>query len=86
MVDQQDGNVMPVRKLFEKSDVLHNKDAWIIALSGILGAVLGGMFGGLHGAVIGLLLGAAIGLIGCTLLDKTSKPEKYKRLAIVALT
>ena len=22
MVDQQDGNVMPVRKLFEKSDVL----------------------------------------------------------------
>lgn len=71
---------------WDRGNILHNKDAWIIALSGILGAVLGGMFGGLHGAVIGLLLGAAIGLIGCTLLDKTSNPEKYKRLAIVALT
>ena len=71
---------------WDRGNIMHNKDAWIIALSGILGAVLGGMFGGLHGAVIGLLLGAAIGLIGCTLLDKTSNPEKYKRLAIVALT
>lgn len=71
---------------WDRGNILHNKDAWIIALSAILGAVLGGMFGGLHGAVIGLLLGAAIGLIGCTLLDKTSNPEKYKRLAIVALT
>ena len=60
---------------WDRGNIMHNKDAWIIALSGILGAVLGGMFGGLHGAVIGLLLGAAIGLIGCTLLDKTSNPE-----------
>lgn len=71
---------------WDRGNILRNKDAWIIALSGILGAVLGGMFGGLTGSVIGLLLGAAIGLIGCTLLDKTSNPEKYKRLAIVALT
>lgn len=70
---------------WDRGNILRNKDAWIIALSAILGAVLGGMFGGLSGSVIGLILGAAIGLVGCTLLDKTTNPEKYKRIAIVAL-
>lgn len=70
---------------WEKGNLAKNQDAWIIGLSAFLGAVLGGMFGGLKGAVLGLLLGAAIGIIGCTILDKTDNPSKYKKIATVAL-
>lgn len=70
---------------WDSGKILQNQDAWIIALSGILGAVIGGMFGGVKGAVIGLILGMAIGLITCTFLDKTDNPKKYKALFTVVL-
>ena len=70
---------------WDKGEILQNKDAWIVFLSGILGAIIGSMFGGLAGGVIGLLLGLSIGLISCSFLDKTSNPELYKSLFIVAL-
>lgn len=70
---------------WDSGTIFKSKDAWIIALSAILGAVLGAMFGGLKGAVIGLLLGAALGLTGVTFLDKLENPEKAKSIAMVAL-
>lgn len=71
---------------WDRGNILKNKDAWIVALSAILGAVLGSMFGGLTGGVIGLLLGAAIGLITATWTDKLENPERAKNLAIIALS
>ena len=71
---------------WDRGNILKNKDAWIVALSAILGAVLGTMFGGLTGGVIGLLLGAAIGLVGATWTDKLENPQKAKNLAIIALS
>lgn len=70
---------------WDNGTILKSKDAWIVALSAILGAVLGAMFGGLKGAVIGLLLGAAIGIIALTFLDKLENPERAKKLVMVAL-
>ena len=70
---------------WDKGKILQNKDAWIIALTAILGAVIGGMFGGLSGAIIGLLLGISIGLISCTFLDKTKNPDAAKEVFIVVL-
>lgn len=71
---------------WEEGNILKNKDAWIIALSGILGAVIGSAFGGLTGGVIGLLLGVAIGIIGVTWTDKLENPSKAKNLAIAVLS
>lgn len=71
---------------WDKKTIGKNKDAWIVALTAILGAVLGSMFGGLTGTVIGLLLGASIGLISCTFLDKTKNPELAKDILIVVLS
>jgi hypothetical protein len=71
---------------WDKGKIAQNRDAWIVALTAILGAVIGGMFGGLSGGIIGLLLGASIGLISCTFLDKTSNPDKYKEIFIVVLS
>nr|DAU71593.1 MAG TPA: chromosome segregation protein [Caudoviricetes sp.] len=78
--------IRDIRFSWDNGTILQNQDAWIIFLSGLLGAVIGGMFGGVSGSVIGLLLGLSVGLITCTFLDKTDNPEKYKRIFIVALT
>ena len=71
---------------WDEGNILKNKDAWVIALSGILGAVIGSAFGGLTGGVIGLLLGVAIGIIGVTWMDKLENPSKVKNLAIAVLS
>lgn len=71
---------------WERGNILKNKDAWLIALSGILGAVIGTAFGGITGGVIGLLLGLAVGLVGVTWMDKLEDPGKAKNLAIIALS
>lgn len=63
-----------------------NEDAWIIGLSGMLGAVIGGAFGGITGAVIGLLLGVAIGVISASFLDKMENSDKAKKFFIEALS
>lgn len=81
--------VIKIRELkfeWDKGNILKNKDAWIIALSGILGAVIGSAFGGLTGGVIGLLLGVAIGIIGATWTDKLKNPSNVKNLAIAVLS
>lgn len=71
---------------WDDGTISKSKDAWITALSGILGAVIGSMFGGLSGGVIGLILGLLIGLASCSFLDKTNAPEKYKGLFITVLS
>lgn len=70
---------------FDKKSLKKNKDAWIVALTAILGAVIGSMFGGLWGTVIGLTLGALIGLGACTFLDKLKNPDAAKETLIIAL-
>lgn len=70
---------------WDKGDFFKSQDGWIIALTGILGAVLGTMFGGLSGTIIGLLLGLSVGLISCTFLDKVDDPEVVKDSVIIAL-
>ena len=70
---------------FDKKSLKKNKDAWIVALTAILGAVIGSMFGGLWGTVIGITLGALIGLGACTFLDKLKNPDAAKETLIVAL-
>lgn len=70
---------------WSEGDLAKNQDAWIVALSAILGAVIGAMFGGITGGVIGLLLGASIGLISATFLDKTKNPSMYKGIFMVVL-
>lgn len=75
-----------IRFSWKAGNLSKNRDAWIIALSAILGAVIGSMFGGIVGAVIGLLLGASIGIVSCVFLDKTKNADRYKQLFIVALS
>lgn len=70
---------------WDNGTIAQNKDAWIVALTSILGLVIGSMFGGIWGGAIGLLLGAAIGLISCTFLDKLSNPSAFKEGFIVVL-
>lgn len=71
---------------WSEGKLAENQDAWIVALSAILGAVIGAMFGGLSGGVIGLLLGASIGIITATFLDKTENPSMYKDIFMVVLS
>lgn len=77
--------IQDLRFSWDSGTIYKNSDAWIVFLSGLLGAVIGSMFGGLSGGVIGLLLGVAIGLISCTFLDKTDNPTKNKRLFTLVL-
>lgn len=70
---------------WDKGEILKSKDAWITALSGILGALLGGMFGGLKGSAIGLLVGLSLGVTACTFLDDLSNSSHYQNLAIIFL-
>ena len=47
--------VIKIRELkfeWDKGNILKSKDAWVVMLSGILGAVIGAAFGGLTGGVI----------------------------------
>lgn len=71
---------------WDEGEILKNKDAWIVALTAMLGAVIGSMFGGLWGSIIGLLLGASVGLISCTFLDKTENPKEAKSIFLVVLS
>ena len=81
--------VIKIRELkfeWDKGNILKSKDAWLVMLSGILGAVIGAAFGGLTGGVIGLLLGVAIGIIGVTWMDKLKNPGQAKNIAILVLS
>lgn len=81
--------VIKIRELkfeWDKGNILKSKDAWVVMLSGILGAVIGAAFGGLTGAVIGLLLGVAIGIISVTWMDKLKNPGHAKNIAILVLS
>lgn len=78
--------VIKIRELkfeWDKGNILKSKDAWVVMLSGILGAVIGAAFGGLTGGVIGLLLGVAIGIISVTWMDKLKNPGQAKNIAIL---
>ncbi|MBQ6852372.1 MAG: hypothetical protein IJO04_05020 [Oscillospiraceae bacterium] len=70
---------------WNEGTILQSQDAWIIVLTGILGAVIGGMFGGLSGAIIGLLLGLSIGLISCTFLDDLENAAEAKSIFLAVL-
>lgn len=77
--------VIKIRELkfeWDKGNILKSKDAWLVMLSGILGAA----FGGLTGGVIGLLLGVAIGIISVTWMDKLKNPGQAKNIAILVLS
>lgn len=77
--------VIKIRELkfeWDKGNILKSKDAWVVMLSGILGAVIGAAFGG----VIGLLLGVAIGIISVTWMDKLKNPGQAKNIAILVLS
>ena len=81
--------VIKIRELkfeWDKGNILKSKDAWVVMLSGILGAVIGAAFGGLTGGVIGLLLGVAIGIISATWMDKLKNPGQAKNIAILVLS
>ena len=81
--------VIKIRELkfeWDKGNILKSKDAWVVMLSGILGAVIGAAFGGLTGGVIGLLLGVAIGIISVTWMDKLKNPGQAKNIAILVLS
>lgn len=81
--------VIKIRELkfeWDKGNILKSKDAWLVMLSGILGAVIGAAFGGLTGGVIGLLLGVAIGIISVTWMDKLKNPGQAKNIAILVLS
>ena len=81
--------VIKIRELkfeWDKGNILKSKDAWLVMLSGILGAVIGAAFGGLTGGVIGLLLGVAIGIISATWMDKLKNPGQAKNIAILVLS
>lgn len=81
-----EAKISQLRFSWDKGEIFKNQDAWIIFLTGLLGAVIGSMFGGLVGGIIGLLLGLSIGLISCTFLDKLENPEKAKKALRVALS
>ena len=72
---------------WENGKLLQNKDAWIVFLSGLLGAILGTMFFGLlPGGVIGLLLGLSVGIAGCLFTDELKQSDTAKELFILVLT
>lgn len=62
------------------------KELFLVAITGILGAVIGTAFGGFTGGVIGLLIGVSVGLIAITFLDKLSDPTKAQEIFAVVLT
>lgn len=70
---------------WNNGELLQNEDAWIIGLSGMLGAVIGGAFGGIAGSVIGLLLGVAISLVAISFLDAMENADKAKETFIEVL-
>ena len=72
---------------WENGKLTQNKDAWIVFLSGLLGAILGTMFFGLlPGGVIGLLLGLSVGIAGCLFTDELKQSDTAKELFILVLT
>lgn len=75
-----------IRFSYDEGELLKNEDAWITALTAILGLVVGGMFGGLSGSIIGLLLGVAVGLISCTFLDDLDNAGQAKEIFTKVLT
>lgn len=70
--------IKEIRFDWDQGEILKSKDAWIVALSGILGEVIGGAFFGLPGGVIGLLMGASIGLYILSFFDKQDSPGTLK--------
>lgn len=85
LVFDLEAKIRELRFSWDSGTIMNSKDAWIVALTGILGAVLGGVFGGVNGSIIGLLLGLSVGLISCTFLDKLENPDLAKDLFIVAI-
>lgn len=85
LVFDLEAKIRDLRFSWDEGTLASNQDAWIIALSGVLGAVLGTMFIGINGTFIGLLLGLSIGLISCTFSDKLKNPKVAKDLFIIAL-
>lgn len=81
-----EAKIQELKFSYDNGTLAKNKDSWIIALTGLLGAVLGGMFGGLRGTVLGALLGLSVGLISCTFLDKIDNPDAVKDGVIVAIS
>ena len=77
--------IKDLRYSWDKGEILKNKDAWIVVLSSILGAVIGGAFFGLSGGAIGLALGALISLTGLSFLEKGANPEQAKETLLIAL-
>lgn len=77
--------IKDLRYSWDKGEILKSKDAWIVVLSAILGAVIGGTFFGLPGGAIGLALGALISLTGLSFLEKVEDPEQSKETLLIAL-
>lgn len=75
-----------LRISWNEGSLAQNKDAWIIALSGLLGALIGAAFGGITGAAIGLLLGLAIGLYLSRFSDDAKNPDQTKNNFISILS
>ena len=72
---------------WENSKLTQNKDAWLVFLSGLLGAVIGTTFFGLlPGGVIGLLLGLSVGIAECLFTDELTQSETAKEIFILVLT
>lgn len=78
--------IQEIKFSWDKGEILKNKDAWIVALTGILGAVIGGIFGGFTGSIISLIVGLLLGITACDFKDKLQNPDKANDLFIVALT
>ena len=78
--------ISDLRFAWEEGTIADSKDAWIVALTAILGAVIGASFGGLRGTLIGLLLGLSIGLISTTFMDKMENPDAAKELFFIVLS
>ena len=57
--------VIKIRELkfeWDKGNILKSKDAWVVMLSGILGAVIGAAIGGVFGGIVGGIVGISLGL------------------------
>lgn len=80
-----EAKIKNIRFDWESGNIAQSKNAWIAALTGLLGAVIGASFAGLPGGAIGLLLGLSAGIIGCTFLDKLQNAEQAKEQFIVIL-